>query len=229
MGIDMSEYYKGTVQDTDDILDFANMVFSMSYKSVDFAKKIGKPDPEEYVNEGGWKARQGGNGLDYAQTSVITFEPCTLQENTLNFELQKPISEELYEFFKPFGRIDRNIGNSRLGEVYVIGMDGTLHLKLQGKIGTTTLKVSVLNKNAGHCTRIKAVEDKVKCQITKYQMCMGCLGCESVCKFGAIEIVTNRTGLVSYKIKDDKCVRCGHCINHYDGGCYMRKVMCIKR
>lgn len=86
---------------------------------IDFAKKIGKPDPEVYVDEGNWKARQGGNGLDYAQNSVITFEPCALQENTINFELQRPITEELYELFKPFGYINYDLGNSRLGEVYI--------------------------------------------------------------------------------------------------------------
>ncbi len=196
---------------------------------VEFAKKIGKQDPEIYVREGKWKARQGGNGLEYAQTSVLAFEPCAFQENTLNFELQRPISEELYEMFKPFGHINTVIGNPRLGEVYVAGPDGRLDLRLQGKIGTNTLKVSILNKNAGHCKSIKAVRDKVKCQITKYQMCMGCLGCESACRFGAIEIVTDRGGLVSYRISDEKCVRCGHCISHFDGGCYMRKIMCIKR
>ena len=83
---------------------------------INFAKKIGKPDPEVYVDDGWWKARQGGNGLDYAQTSVLTFEPCALQENTLNFELQRPITEELYELFKPFGFINKSIGNERLGD-----------------------------------------------------------------------------------------------------------------
>lgn len=100
---------------------------------IDFAKRIGKTDPEVYVDDGWWKARQGGNGLDYAQTSVLTFEPCALQENTLNFELQRPIGEELYELFKPFGYINKSLGNERLGEVYVVGKDGTLQLKLQGK------------------------------------------------------------------------------------------------
>ena len=194
-----------------------------------FAVKLGKDDPEIYVKEGKWKARQGGTGIEYANTSVLTFEPCALQENTINFELQKPITEELYELFKPFGHLNFSLGNQRLGEVYVLGSDGTIHLKLQGRIGSTSLKVSILNKKAGHCVSIKAVEDKVKCQITKYQMCMGCLGCESVCKFGAIDIVTNRKGLISYKISNDKCVRCGNCINHFDGGCYIRKVLCIKR
>lgn len=126
---------------------------------IDFAKKIGKPDPEVYVDDGNWKARQGGNGLEYAQNSVITFEPCALQENTLNFELQKPITEELYELFKPFGYINYDLGNARLGEVYVLDKDGTLLLKLQGKIGSNTLKVSILNKKAGRCKSIKAVED----------------------------------------------------------------------
>lgn len=196
---------------------------------IDFAKKIGKPDPEVYVDEGKWKARQGGNGLAYAQSSVITFEPCALQENTLSFELQRPITEELYELFKPFGFINKDIGNARLGEVFITDKNGILLLKLQGKMGAKTLKVSILSKTAAHCNSIKAVEDKVKCQITKYQMCMGCLGCESACRHGAINILTNHTGLISYKISDQKCVRCGDCIGHYDGGCYMRKVMTIKR
>ena len=196
---------------------------------IDFAKKIGKPDPEVYVKDGKWKARQGGNGLEYAKTSVITFEPCALQENTMNFELQRPITDELYELFKPFGYINKTLGNERLGEVYITDKNGGLLLKLQGKVGTKMLKVSVLSKHAAHCNSIKAVEDKVKCQITKYQMCMGCLGCESACMFGAINIQTDRTGLLSYKISDSKCVRCGTCIGHYDGGCYMRKVMTIKR
>ena len=196
---------------------------------VDFAKRIGKEDAEDYVKDGKWKARQGGSGIEYANSSVLTFEPCALQENTINFELQKPITEEMYEFFKPFGTINTQLGNERIGEVFVVGRDGKLQLKLTGKIGQKTLKVSILDKTAGHSVSVRQVEDKVKCQITKYQMCMGCLGCESACRFGAIEIVTDRKGLVSYRIRDDKCVRCGHCISHYDGGCYMRKVMCIKR
>lgn len=196
---------------------------------IEFARKVGKPDPEVYVDDGKWKARQGGNGLDYAQSSVITFEPCALQENTINFELLRPITSELYELFKPFGHINYEIGSARLGEVFITDNDGSLLLKLQGKIGSKTLKVSILSKKAGHCNSVKAVEDKVKCQITKYQMCMGCLGCESACAKGAISILTDHTGLLSYKINDQKCVRCGYCIGHYDGGCYMRKVMTIKR
>lgn len=190
-----------------------------------FAKKVGKPDPEVYVDDGKWKARQGGNGLEYANSGTVTFEPCVLEENALNFELKRPVTEELYELFKPFGYLNYDLGNERLGEVYLTSKDGKLLLKLQGKIGSNTLKVSVLDRKAGHSTSVRQVEDKVKCQITKYQMCIGCLACESICLHGAINIATDRTGLLSYKIDNDKCVRCGHCITHYDGGCYLKKVM----
>ena len=196
---------------------------------VEFAKSIGKEDAEDYVDDGKWKARQGGNGLEYAQTSVLTFEPCALQENTINFELQKPISEELYELFRPFGYINKALGNERLGEVYITDKNAKPLLKLTGKIGQKTLKVSILDRKAGHSVSVKQVEDKVKCQITKYQMCMGCLGCESICRFKAIEISTDRSGLKSYRINDEKCTRCGHCINHFDRGCYMCKVMRIQQ
>ena len=149
--------------------------------------------------------------------------------HTINFELQKPIDEGLYELFKPFGYLNRELGNKRLGEIYVTDKNGKLLLKLQGHIGSRTLKVSMLDKTAGHCNSFSALDKKIKCQITKYQMCMGCLACESVCAKGAISIVIDREGMKSYKIHDSKCVRCGECIGHFDGGCYMRRVMTIKR
>ena len=84
---------------------------------IDFAKQIGKPDPEVYVDDGKWKARQGGNGVDYAKKTAVSFEPCALEENAFNYELQRPISEQLYELFKPFGYLNFEFGNKRLGEV----------------------------------------------------------------------------------------------------------------
>ncbi len=110
---------------------------------VNFAKQIGKPDPVEYVDEGGWKARQGGNGLAAAQTSIVSFEPCATEENAFNYDLLKPISDELYELFKPFGYINKDLGNKRLGEVYVMNKAGKVVLVLQGRIGSTKLKVII--------------------------------------------------------------------------------------
>lgn len=196
---------------------------------IDFAKQIGKPDPEVYVDDGKWKARQGGNGVDYAKKTAVSFEPCALEENAFNYELQRPISEQLYELFKPFGYLNFEFGNKRLGEVYVTRKDGRLVLKLQGRIGSTTLKVTIIDYKIDGAASVKAAEDKVKCQITKYQMCMGCRACESICKHNAIVIKEDKEGNLDYNILDDKCVRCAECVNHYTAGCYMRKVLATKK
>lgn len=45
----------------------------------------------------------------------------------------------------------------------------------------------------------------------------------------AIRITEDSNGEVSYHIDETKCVHCGECINHFNGGCYMRKVLTIKR
>lgn len=196
---------------------------------IDFAKGIGKPDPEVYVDEGKWKARQGGNGVEYAKKTAVEFTPCALEENAFNYQLQRPITEELYELFKPFGYLNFQLGNKRLGEVYVLRKDGNMVLKLQGRIGSNNLKVTILDHKIDGAKNINAAEDKIKCQLTKYQMCMGCRACESICKHNAILIKEDKEGNLSYSILDDKCVRCAECVNHYTAGCYMRKVLVTKK
>lgn len=196
---------------------------------VAFAKKIGKPDPENYVNDGGWKARQGGNGLEAAQKSIVSFEPCATDETAFNYELQRPISDELYELFKPFGFINKELGNKRLGEVYVINKSGKVVLILKGRIGTTRLRVTIKDIHIAGSKTLANAEKKIQCQLTKYQMCLGCKACEAVCKHDAISVKDNGTGKVVYTIDNDRCVRCTECVGHFNAGCYMRKVLGIKR
>lgn len=200
---------------------------------VEFANKIGKPDPEEYIDGGNWKARQGGNGLDIANTSIIAFEPCATEDNAFNYELQTLITDDLYELFKPFGYINKELGNARLGEVYVMDKQGKVVLVLQGRIGTNRLKVTIKNTKIAGASNLQAAEGKIQCQLTKYQMCIGCKACASVCKHNAITVrmKENDDGdqELIYRIDDEKCVRCTECVAHFNAGCYMRKVLTIKR
>lgn len=196
---------------------------------VEFAESIGKKDPEEYVREGGWKARQGGNGVPYAQKSVIAFRPCAVQENTFYYDLQRPISEELYELFRPFGYLNFEMGNRVLGEVYLLNLKGEAILRLQGRIGERELKVAILDVRLAGAKDLRTAEERIKCQLTKYQMCMGCLACESVCRYNALSVRERRDGSVEYRISEEKCLRCGACVNHFIAGCYMRKVLSIRR
>lgn len=196
---------------------------------IEFAKQIGKPDPEEYVDGGNWKARQGGNGLDMAQKTLISFEPCAAEERAFNYELQRPISEELYELFKPFGYVNKEMGNKRLGEVFIVDKTGKVSLILQGRIGSNRLKVVIEDMHIAGAKNLQTAEGKVKCQLTKYQICLGCKACESICKHDAISVKDDGTGKIIYSIDDKKCVRCTECVGHFNAGCYMRKVLMIKR
>ncbi|MBP1925269.1 phosphoadenosine phosphosulfate reductase [Sedimentibacter acidaminivorans] len=196
---------------------------------VDFAKQIEKPDPDEYVDSGNWKARQGGNGLEMAQKSMVFFEPCATEDNAFNYELQRPITEELYELFKPFGYVNKDLGNKRLGEVYIVDRKGNPVLILQGRLKNTHLKVTIKKKSIAKSRTLAIAERKIQCQLTKYQMCMSCKACESVCKHNAILIRELEDGQISYRIDDEKCVRCAECVSHFNAGCYMRKVLTIKR
>lgn len=199
-----------------------------------FAKKVGKDDWQDYIDEGKWKARQGGNGLEHSKNAVVTFKPCTFDESSINFNLTKEITEDLYTFFKPFGFVNKEIGNKRLNEVFILSkITNEPIIKLTGKLGSTELKVTFLKTTKPFSSQ-KEMADYTKNQITKYQTCIGCSYCQSVCKFNALKVFNANKGHVSnstimYQIDSNKCVGCLECVRHFDGGCYMKKVLRTKK
>lgn len=194
----------------------------------DFAVNMGKTDPMEYVINGGWKARSGGAGIDKSKNVAIEFKPCAVDESSFNYELNKPITDQLYELFKPFGVLNYDMGNKRLGEVFVLDFKTNEPLlKLQGRIGSNNLRITILKRPVAKRTKTVEIELKFKSQITKYQLCTGCHACETVCKHEAItlEKVPDTISDYVYHVDNSKCVRCAECISHYQGGCYMRRVL----
>lgn len=199
-----------------------------------FAEKIGKPDWKVYIDDGEWKKRQGGNGLDISKKSVVSFKPCALEENTYNFELTKPISDELYKFFIPFGKLNFEIGRKALNEVYILNRKNNMPLlRISGRKGTNTLKIAVVGDSPIFANK-KITEMYLKNQVNKYQTCLGCTYCEAVCRHGAIKVFNTQKGNVtndsiSYTINPDKCVGCLECVTHFSNGCYLNKVLKIKK
>ena len=169
-----------------------------------------------------------GAGIELSKNVAIDFKPCATDSKSFNYVLNKPIAKQLYEFFKPFGILNFDMGKSRLGEVYVLDFKNKLPIiKLQGRLGTNELKISILNTPIANRRKISDIELKFKCQITKYQLCAGCHACENACKHNAIKLIKNGESDCDYRyeIDESKCVHCYDCINHYTGGCYMRRVL----
>ena len=191
---------------------------------ISFAQKIGKPDPEVYVDTGKWKARQGGNGLASASDVKIKFTNCTSEDHAKIYRLIRPFDDELVGMFVPFGRVAPELGKKLLHEVIVLDSKTNvpiLSLQPYSQDGYEyAVKVRTMNV-ADH----EDLQRMVSYQIRKFNACRKCLKCESLCRVGAITI--NNFG---YFIDPQKCVHCKTCMTakYLDGGCMMDKYLRTK-
>ncbi len=191
---------------------------------VEFAKKIGKPDPEVYVDSGKWKARQGGNGLASAGDVKIRFTNCTTEEHAKIYKLARPFDDELVGMFVPFGKIAPELGKKLLRETII----------LDEKTNVPILSIQPFNQDGfDYAVKIRTMnvashddlQRMVGYQIRKYNACRKCLKCESICRQGAISIMGD-----SYYIDPSKCVHCKMCMTpkYLEGGCMMDKYLRTK-
>ena len=191
---------------------------------IDFAKRIGKPDPEIYVDSGKWKARQGGNGLPSAGDVKIRFTNCTSEEHAKIYRLVRPFNDELVGMFVPFGKIAPELGKRLLRETII----------LDAKTNVPILSIQPFNQDGyDYAVKIRTMnvadhddlQRMVGYQIKKFNACRKCLKCESICRQGAISIIGD-----SYYIDPEKCVHCKMCMTakYLDGGCTMDKYLRTK-
>lgn len=191
---------------------------------ISFAKKIGKPDPEIYVDTGKWKARQGGNGVAAAKDVKIKFTNCTAEDHAKIYSINKPVDESFISLFVPFGRIATELGRKIINETIVVDL----------KTNVPIISIQPFEQNGyEHSVKIKtmnvAKHDELQriigYQIKKFNACRKCLKCESLCRFGAISINSEE-----YFISADKCKRCKMCITakYLDGGCLMERYLRTK-
>lgn len=191
---------------------------------IDFAEKIGKPDPEIYIDSGKWKARQGGNGVIAAEDVKIRFTNCTAEDNAKVYKLYRPINDDFIGMFIPFGKIAKELGRKMINETMILDI----------KTNIPIISIQPINQDGyDHAVKIKTMnvekhddlQRMISYQIRKYNACRKCLKCESLCKFGAITISEE-----GYKINPDKCRRCKMCVSakYISGGCMMDKYLRTK-
>lgn len=191
---------------------------------VSFAKKIGKPDPEEYVDSGNWKARQGGNGLAAAGDVKLKFTNCTTEDHAKIYRLTRPFDDELVGMFVPFGRVAPELGKKLLHEVIVLEPRTNVPIISIQPFGQDDYEYAVKVKTM-NVQDHDELQRMVGYQIRKFNACRKCLKCESLCRAGAISIEGGY-----YYINPDKCVHCKKCVTakYLDGGCMMDKYLRTK-
>jgi len=192
-------------------------------KLISFAKSVGKPDPEVYVDTGSWKARQGGNGVAAASKVKIKFSNCTTEDNAKIYRLERPLSDEFNCMLIPFGVV--KAGRKALDEIVVYDLRTNMQIlsivPFSQKEYLYSVKIRIMNvENVDKLFRM------IGYQIRKFNTCKMCLKCESVCKYGAISI-SPRTG---YRIDAKKCRHCLMCVNqeYLPEGCIMGRYLRVK-
>ena len=191
---------------------------------VDFARSIGKPDAEEYVDSGKWKARQGGNGVKASGDVKLKFTACTSEEHAKIYSLTHKFDDSFLNMLIPFGKISKELGRRLINETLVLEPKSKIPIIAVQPFNQDGFEYAVKIKTMN----VKDHEDlqrKIGYQVKKFNACRKCLKCESVCRQGAISIVGGE-----YYINPGKCVCCKMCVTekYLTGGCMMDKYLRTK-
>lgn len=186
---------------------------------IDFAKSIGKDNAEEYIKVGGWKSRQGGQGIKEAKSVKLINQNCTVQENGKIYELFRPINEQFFHLFIPFGKIID--GDKLINEKLVLDIQTLMPIISIQPLSQYKVKIVTLNVKTHF-----SLHNEISHQIIKFNACNKCLKCEGVCRFNAIHI---EKGV--YKIEENKCKHCKMCVSskYIPGGCLMCRYLRTRR
>lgn len=187
----------------------------------DFAQKTGKSDPDDYYEEGRWRTRRGASGLQVKNISLID-TACNLSERARNIIIEKKLTKEAIEFFKPLGDL-KIIEKKDATYISVFDVDKSNKYRKCCELiityGTTVIKVLPEER-----IDITNLVNRIKCQMRKYQFCIRCTACDSTCPNSAIDTIHGK-----YVIDETKCIHCKHCIAKFYNGCIMCDVLSAKK
>ena len=177
-----------------------------------FSQQIGKKDYRTYVDNGLWKTRYGGAGLDNSQTKVVS---TSCMDNVReHFISNRVYGDNFDELMKPFGYIEKNINNDQI--ILTIYRKSTKEqlFSLETSYGSQVITfLPLVEKNQ------LLLRQRLECQIRKYQICIRCSACDSICRQGAI---STKNGV--YRIDESKCINCMDCVaTRYLGGCLINE------
>lgn len=198
----------------------------------DFANRTQKTDIEDYIENGKWKTRKGASGLE-SRNVAIADTPCNLSDRARNLIIKRKVNRDVLELIKPFGELSifdkEDATYITVTEREYVDETGEKHTRrkvcdLVITWGTTVIKVLPEKR-----TDIQLLINRLKCQLRKYQFCIRCTACDSVCPQGAITTVGER----HYVVDESKCPQnmavCSRCIAKFYNGCITCQVLAGKK
>lgn len=198
----------------------------------DFAVKTSKTDIEDYIESGKWKSRKGASGLETRNVSIAD-TPCNLSDKARNIIIKRKLNRDVIEFFKPFGELSVYDNDDAtyitVTEKEQTDADGIFHPKRKVCELVITFGTPVLKVLPAKGTDVQLLVNRLKCQMRKYQYCIRCTACDSVCPYGAI----NTMGEGRYQVEESRCKQnlavCSKCIAKFYNGCITCQVLAGKK
>jgi phosphoadenosine phosphosulfate reductase len=198
----------------------------------DFAVKTNKTDIDDYIESGKWKSRKGASGLETRNVS-ITDTPCNLSDKARNIIIKRKLNRDVIEFFKAFGELsiydNEDATYITIVEKEQTDVDGIFHPKRKVCELVITWGTPVLKVLPAKGTDVQLLVNRLKCQMRKYQYCIRCTACDSVCPYGAI----NTMGEGRYHVDESRCKQntsvCSKCIAKFYNGCITCQVLAGKK
>ena len=173
----------------------------------DYTKELGIKGPqktEEYIAQGQWKKRAGGEGISNLDKHLEIIA----KKDTLLGVIKGP-DTDLLEWLKTVGDVfyTNEQGKTITGEIRV--REATHPFSVIDSAGKKVVDVYT----AGD----KIFESRIRRVFYKSAYCAHCGVCEIECISGAIEIIPET------KIKSELCTHCGNCLYFVEKGCLVAK------
>lgn len=208
---------------------------SKKWKNVlyDFATKTNKTDIEDYVENGKWKTRKGASGLE-SRNVAIADTPCNLSDRARNIIIKRKLSKDVIEFFKPFGSLEvfdkEEATYITITEKEVRERTGEVKFPKRKVCDLViTWGTPVLKVLPAKGTDIQLLVNRLKCQMRKYQYCIKCTACDSICPYGAITTIGDRRYVVDEERCKQNLLECSKCIAKFYNGCITCQVLAGKK
>ncbi len=158
----------------------------------EYAKCRGVKDVSEFIKEGNWKARVGGEGWQKNRVIVV-------ENEGISIYIDSPKAKSFTEWVKVVGDVSLD------GNMLKLSFNGRDH-------------VARIERGSKYAIRLSDVDQRLlnvlKLVASKSAYCVACGVCEVECPHGAI-IFNN--GLV--KVITENCVHCHRCLRVVDRGC----------
>lgn len=171
-----------------------------------FAKRAKQSDPKKYVENGGWKARLGGKGLDNGGNRTKEI----IKNNSLVITITKPKQD--------WAAVARILGVFvEQSNKMLIQKIGTQPYECRLHHDKDTLTVSYYpfsQMNRFVISHLRGVANKVA-------YCVGCKACVVQCPTGAFTIQPNR----KIVIRENLCTHCCNCLEFTERSCIVANNM----